>query len=83
MDGYREKTREPEENINPALIQKYLIDKTQTGHARKRKQRSSALQLHCDVRFSYFPISTSLTCSCACVRSHIKILAFSFVNIFH
>lgn len=38
--GYREKTWEPEDNINPALIQKYLIDKTQTGQARKRKKRS-------------------------------------------
>lgn len=38
--GCPDKTWEPEENLNPALVQKYHIDRTQTGRKKKRKKRT-------------------------------------------
>lgn len=35
--GHSERTWEPEDNINPTLIQEFHIDRTQKGKARKRK----------------------------------------------
>lgn len=38
--GHSERTWEPEDNINPTLIQEFHINRTQKGKARKRKKRS-------------------------------------------
>lgn len=38
--GHSERTWEPEDNINPTLIQEFHINRTQKGKAHKRKKRS-------------------------------------------
>ena len=44
--GSSVKTWEPEEHINPALVERYHITKTQSGKARKRKKGSCFRKTH-------------------------------------